>query len=433
MNMLKYKNIFTKRNLSHLMRPHDSRRYKINIRKDRDSLLKEALDIAFSSSTDFSSDVFSSTVNGKNCYSIKNYSKVLIIRAITEYIHNIFAIKPPSRDKIVRGVIETLCDSTPMYIIKKDIKSFYENIEIASLKNLIFKQQLLPYHTRILLKTFFSQFCSDSNGIPRGLGLSAALSEVFLLGFDKQVMRIKGVYRYFRYVDDVLIFCSKQSSLATIDSELNKHLSPGLSFNLEKSIPPIAINCIKNKINNPTNRSFDYLGYEFGFDDIVGQKRPRKIVISIAQKKIKKIKTKIVLSIKNFAKNRDEKLLLNRMQFISSNYLVRRRGNEKIQRSKFVKSGIFYNYCLCGVYEGKDHASPQFSDPHLSELIKLDNFYQTLIGKNSKFKSITSTIPAATLWEMKKISFKKGYEKRMIVKFKENRVKEIKRGWRNAY
>ena len=150
--MNRYKNIFTEKNLSRLMRPHDSRRYKKNIKRDRSLLLNDALLAAFCPTTSFSSGVFSSTIKGKVCNSIKDYSKVLIIRAITDYLQKTFKIKSPNRDRIVRGVIETLCDSTPMYILKKDIKSFYENIEIAPLYELIFKKNLLPFYTKKLLR-----------------------------------------------------------------------------------------------------------------------------------------------------------------------------------------------------------------------------------------------------------------------------------------
>lgn len=427
--MATYKNIFTEKNLSRLMRPHDSRRYGKNIKRDRDLILNSALSTALSTSTDFSSGVFSSKIKGKACSSIKDYSKVLITRAITEHIQHIYKIKTPNRDKIVLGVIETLCDSTPMYIFKKDIKSFYESIETAQLNDLFFKRKLLPFYTRILLRKFFDRFCSTPKGIPRGLGLSSALSEIFLLDFDEKVRNINGVYRYFRYVDDIIIFCTSRSALEKIDLDLNKCLPLGLEFNKEKSTPPIYVDCSINQ--NKKAKSFDYLGYEFSFTDIIDQKRPRTVDVSIASKKIKKIKTKIVLSLKSFAKNHDAQLLLDRIKFISSNYLVKRRGNEKIQRSKFVKSGIFYNYSLCGSYKGKDHAPPQWSSPSLGELCNLDMFYQTIIGRNSKFKSVVTRIPLLIQQEIRKISFKKGYEHRMIVKFKESRVKEIKKVWIN--
>lgn len=429
--MNRYKNIFTEKNLSRLMRPHDSRRYKKNIKADRSALLNDALLAAFSPTTSFSSGVFLSTIKGKVCHSIKDYSKVLIIRAITDYLQRIFGVKSPNRDRIVRGVIETLCDSTPMYIIKKDIKSFYESIEILPLDELIFKRNLLPFYTKKLLRDFFSYFCNSSAGIPRGLGLSAVLAEIFLLEFDKKIAFSNGVYKYFRYVDDILIFCTTESDLKKIEADLNTYLPTGLTFNTEKSTPPIRLESKSKKVF--TEESIEYLGYEFKFKDSISQKKPRSVDVSIATKKIKKTKTRIVLSIKNFSKNHDEQLLLDRIQFISSNYLVRRKGNEKIQRSKFVKSGIFYNYSLCGRYSGKDHATPQFFPPTLEDLRSLDKFYQTVIGKNSRFKSITSTISPITTKLLKEISFKKGYEKRMIVKFKETRVKDIKKVWKNAH
>lgn len=316
-----------------------------------------------------------------------------------------------------------------MYIIKRDIKSFYENVSTSELENLIFKKNLLPFYTKRFLKDFFDNFCKPPKGIPRGFGLSAVMAEIFLLEFDKKILFSDGVYKYFRYVDDILIFCTTNSSAEKIHLDLNKYLPAGLEFNTEKSNPPIIVASNKNF----EEKSIEYLGYQFKFNDSINQKRPRNVNVAIATKKIKKTKTRIILSIKSFAKNHDEQLLLDRIKFISGNYLVRRKGNEKTQRSRFVKSGIFYNYNLCGTYKGKDHTPPEFSPPELNELKNLDKFYQTVIGKNSNFKSITSSISSTAIKQLKKISFKKGYEKRMLTNFKENRIKDIKKVWKNAH
>lgn len=85
-----------------------------------------------------------------------------------------------------------------------------------------------------------------STGLPRGLGISAVLSELYMKYFDLSIRRVGGVYYYARFVDDIIVFCSDQHSanvvMETAKSELSKL---GLTLNGKKSyiygIPPSQI------------------------------------------------------------------------------------------------------------------------------------------------------------------------------------------------
>ncbi|MCB0541359.1 MAG: hypothetical protein KDE33_27875, partial [Bacteroidetes bacterium] len=58
-----------------------------------------------------------------------------------------------------------------------------------------------------------------------------------------------------------------------------------------------------------------------------------------AEKKITKIKTRIIKAFLDFSKNKDFNLLENRVQFLTGNYSIR-----KSEEGNSLRAGIYYNY-----------------------------------------------------------------------------------------
>ena len=61
----------------------------------------------------------------------------------------------------------------------------------------------------------------------------------------------------------------------------------------------------------------------------------------IADKKIKKIKNRIIRSLTQFVKTGDFALLENRLKFLTGNYSIKKR-----EKTNDLKAGIYYNYSL---------------------------------------------------------------------------------------
>jgi len=171
---------------------------------------------------------------------------------------------------------------------------------------------------------------------------------------------------------------------------------------------------------------FEFLGYKFTVEAECGSKPSRRVRVGISSRKIDRLKTRVILSMKDFAKNHDYALLKDRVAFITSNYQVRRSGASHVAGATHVKSGIYYNYRLCGVYysqHGRSHYEP--SPAH--ELKALDGFLRSLLrGGGSAFASLLSPGRRA---ELARYSFFKGYEKRMVVRFGSARVHAVKSVW----
>ncbi len=312
-----------------------------------------------------------------------------------------------------------------MFIIRRDISSFYESISVSRTRDFLELNAHVPARIRNYLRSFFSTFCDAGKGVPRGVGLSTVISELAMRDLDLKIRQIPGVYKYFRYSDDILIF-SHSNPLPIEVSLFEAFKKEGFIFNDKKSY----VVCVDCKEKTKVRRvHVEYLGYKFSFGNGFGDEKARKVEVSISERKITKIKTRLICSLKRYKLDGDFLLLLDRIKFIASNYFAYRSGAASIKTSKFVKSGIFYNYRLCGEYSGLKR------EAHFCrELKALDGFYLSLLkGKSSDFSSLfASTVGVRRLKTLEKISFFKGYEKKITVRFRPERVQQIKSAWRNV-
>lgn len=398
-------------------RAGDSRRFGIDLKKDRANIILAATTAA---KTGFSAygPIHATISNGRKCNSIKDYSQTLILRILAKFIARRFRVDTNNRERMVRGVIESLADSTPIFIVRRDISSFYETIPTQGLTKRLTQDIFIPTQLRQHLNCFFGTFCPPQTGVPRGICVSPILAELAMEAFDKSVRSLSGVYKYFRYSDDILIF--SYSPTAEIELKLPQMLPPGMKFNEKKSYS-IALNC--NLKENQLTDSIEYLGYSYRISNLCGDKEPRRVDVFISDRKISKLKMRIFRCLKAFQKDKNFNLLRDRLQFLSGNYVVQRHGATAIKSSKLVKSGIFYNYRLCGTY-----AKGEFKPHSGSELKSLDGIYQSLIKPTTK---IGSKLTAFQYQELRLISFFKGFQLKITKRFSPDRVVQMKRAWRN--
>ncbi|KCZ57826.1 hypothetical protein HY36_11660 [Hyphomonas atlantica] len=258
------------------------------------------------------------------------------------------------------------------------------------------------------------------HGVPRGIGLSALISELAMRTFDQSVRDFRGVYKYYRFADDILVFSTCESS--EVSGFLLDNLPTPMTFNPEKSDEV----CFPGKKEADLGgRSLDYLGYEFTAKQVNGNRDSRHVRVSISQRKLKKIQSRVILSFKDYARTGDWGLLKDRVKYLSANFRVQRQGAEFVRSSRNVFSGIYFNYPLCGEYQYKSSVM-RCSAYDSRELKELDGFYHSMLRK------ISGGITPSQLLQMKRLSFNKGYELRIRVRFYPRRISEINRGWRNA-
>lgn len=383
----------------------------------------ENVSIAALSRTIVLSDFIRTKVRSKFCVVYPDYPTNLVLRAVAAYIARRFRIVPVNRDRVVSGVIEGLMDSTPFTIIRRDFTSFYESLNADKLRDRLIYDTSLPRSVRHYLNLYFASHCPKGQyGLPRGVGLTAILAEMAMENFDRQVRSIEGVYRYFRYSDDILVFTYANSSM--VESKISSLVPEGMRFNPKKSSHVDFT--LKDR---GTEKSFEYLGYRFSTESGVGAKEPRVIDVTIADVKIKRLKSRLILAIKSFKNDYDCNLLVDRLKLLSSNYQVNRHGVSSWVHGNRVRSGIYYNYRKCGSYSGIT-----FTEIIPKALAELDDFTHYLLkSPRSEFRAdLAKHLTRKHRLQLSSISFRLGFASRRMIRIPYARLAKLKGAWRNG-
>lgn len=330
------------------------------------------------------------------------------LKKISDNLTRLYRVKFSNRFDISSQVLTLLKETSDFYIIRTDIKSFYESVDRENLIKSINEKRLLSYKCRKLLAALFShKSLISEKGLPPGLSISAPLSEIYLENFDRQIRAIPQVYFYARYVDDLIIFCS--SNHEQVIDIINKKLSEvNLKINKKKTSFRHFKNCNSNMEDFAD--SFEFLGYKYSeTKSIAGQER--NISISLSEKRIRRIKTRIVLAILDYKKNSDYELLLDRIKFLTSNFSLFR--NRELSN---LKAGIYYSYILINQYD---------------QLKILDIFLRKLINTKKGPGSALATLDATKKGKLTANSFLVGHRFRKEFIFDENRFSRIVKCWKN--
>jgi len=309
-----------------------------------------------------------------------------------------FKVKQANRFAVVNQIKSLLIDDFPKVVLRTDIKSFYESIPHEKLLSRINDNPILSFLSKKLILKILSDFLDKSEseekiGIPRGLGVSAYLAELYMRDIDKEIASLENVTYYARYVDDIIIVFSPTTNSKTV-SYLNKvkniiEFETGLKMNEAKTIE---LELIRGNAKN----ELSFLGYKFLFDNLKFQQ------IKLTDNKINKYKDRIGKTLTAFNEESKadakhaRKLLIHRFNFLT--------GNTRLENNKEnVLVGIYYTNSLL--------------TEKLEDLIELDQYLHTQI--DSKIANLTLRT------RLKLFSFKKGFEKRTYVNFDSKRKKKI--------
>lgn len=319
----------------------------------------------------------------------------LILRKLHNNIKSIYKVQQTDRNTIVRQMKILLNENVDMWVVRLDVRHFYESINREKLLAKLTEDARLSYPSITLLQSLFKEpLVADSTGMPRGLGVSSAMSELYMKYFDIAIRHVEGVYYYARFVDDIIVFCSSERSKdlvwKTAQSELNK-LS--LTLNVEKSYSwnpsMFGVNLI-------------YLGYVFSKDDF-------KVKVAIADKKIKVIKTRVTKSFVRFVKDRRYDLLKLRIKFLTGNFTL-----YQTDTLLPIKVGIYFNYKQATNVECLD---------------ELDRYYQSLLHCQTGKLGGLIALTKAQLKELEKYSFRFGYENHVNHHFTNDQMRSIINCW----
>ncbi|WP_343566611.1 antiviral reverse transcriptase Drt3a [Sphingobacterium sp.] len=342
-------------------------------------------------------------ISGKHVFVTGNTPETFFALKQTQYcIKKLYKVKQSHRNNIVLQVKHLLEDGAPKVVLRADVKNFFETIPIERLLRKINKDNLLSQLAKKIISRVIKKYHTLSDnmlGIPRGIGISAYLSELYLREFDEAIRNLPRVFYYARYVDDIIIFLStddadKEEKLRELIADILERTS-GLELNLNKTSAHIIANP-NTDLNIP--KEIEYLGYKF----LVKKK---EIQISLSEKKVsnykKKIDKLIYIYTKSCKNKKEKKLLVNGIRFLTTNTrLLNNKSNVLI--------GVYYSNALL---------------TDLSIWDMLDNYVRDklqFIGANGINEYI----------ESKGYLFRRGFENKKFTAFRALQMTTIIKSWK---
>ena len=296
----------------------------------------------------------------KEVYTVENApASYYAVKQLQRNINKTFKVIQADRNKIIKQIFNIASDGFPKIIIKTDIKSFYESIHQDKLFKKIENNTLLSPFSKKLIKRLFYEFEDKKDktkiplgkGVPRGIGISAYLSELYMRDIDNEIKALEDVIYYARYVDDIIvIICPKTESkkrdyLSEIRAIVSKNLlelKDGTDGEENKTQEIILFqNKNKNKKDFDSDE-FKYLGYKFILKHFPKNCKT-DLTIEISDNKIKEKYidrlAAIVPAYTTDAKYNEKEarnIMFTRLKFLAGNFHL---NNNK----RNIKSGVFYS------------------------------------------------------------------------------------------
>jgi len=362
------------------------------------------------------------TIRGKQVKVLDNVCDCLALRKVNDTIRRIYHIKQADRNKIVKQLSSLLSEQTPYAIVRADIKSFYESINAKNIIDKLHGDAYISQESMVILENYISD-STQYVGVPRGTCISATLTEMALQKFDISISRLEGVYYYARYVDDIIILTYRNPCDAI--RKIKENLPEGLEINNKKtriihvpckkysSSSLDRLNCKETVACDKQSIAFDFLGYNFKFQCFIKAKKEefKEVKIGIANKKIGKIKKRLISAFFDYNKTEDFDMLHDRVKFLTGNFRV---PTSRVNRA--IMSGIYYNYRM-------------LSQPSES-LRELDHFLRLLINqRSSTFRLKLYSLPSLDVKTLNHCSFRAGFKNRIRHRFSVQNLSQIKKCW----
>lgn len=340
----------------------------------------------------------------KVAYSIEknNICAYFIIKQIQYTLKKLYKVQQSNRYNIICSLRGILDNNFPKYIIRTDIEAFYESISQDHILNKINKDSLLTLSSKKIIQNIFVEYkklSGSSSGIPRGIGISAYLAELYLREFDEAIKRHSDIIFYARYVDDIIaIYAPKPDT--DISDLFNKIKDEAAKLSLT----------LKDKssgktdeidLRTPSNKKFEYLGYKFNIES-------KKVNIGISDNKTGRYKKRLEIIFSEYEKQKPteiiaRKLLINRIRFIT--------GNTRLSNNK--------DNALVGIY---------FTNNLITDSSCLNKLDTLLTQKINNSQALSDRVKKRLL----KITFKTGWEQKIFYKFSVKEIQEIVKVWKDV-
>ncbi|MBU0583948.1 MAG: RNA-directed DNA polymerase [Alphaproteobacteria bacterium] len=354
-------------------------------------------------------------VQKKTAYRNLSKSHSVVLRRLNYVLRNVCQIYPSDRDTVVRRLITVLQEGVPHRLYKFDIASFYESIDTTLVAEAMSVDRRIPRQSFLLIQDYLRHLRDrEIAGLPRGLSISATLSEYALQAFDHFLAKNAHIYYYARYVDDIVIVTGGHEDFGTFQRSIESALG-SLSFNPKKTqlleLP------VDRKANGETVVGFvDYLGYRFSVHTTkkVKDRIQRNISVGIAASKISRLKSRIACSFCQYFIDHDSEMLKRRIQLLSGNYNIRDYSTSQLRNV-----GLFCNYRRINT---------------INSLDEIDRFFRSIVaGERSRLsRRFRAVAPTSLRNSLMMFSFKSSFSAKVFYNFPHNERVRLSRCWQNV-
>ncbi|EMF7382562.1 RNA-directed DNA polymerase [Vibrio parahaemolyticus] len=391
------KQVFSREQLSKVVSPTDVRRWNLLSEfGDVDTALEQTIGYWEGSGLALS-PINAKLINGKTVYTPSRVEDSFAIKLVDRFVRRIYKVRQSDRNRIVKQVITLLKDSGDYHVLRVDIKKCYESILFDNIISKLQNDLILSPECMNLLNDISRQLKDRFNftGLPRGLSISPTLAELYLEDFDKKIAASNDVIYSARYVDDIILITTDNKKNIVIDFLVEILSEMGLKLNGDDN---------KNFSGSSSNANFDYLGYSISV--IPKKNKPNQVNVTISESKLKKLKSRIIISLHENSKNKDISLLKRRVEFLSLLKTVKKGKNGNLL------AGIAHNY--------------QYTTDNFECLKSIDGFLINQL-QNPRFGL---TLPEVN--KIKSISFYGNAVKRNIGKFSRKKTTKIMQIWKDV-
>jgi hypothetical protein len=322
-----------------------------------------------------------------------------VIKQLQRNIYRIYGVKQANRHDLVCQLRDMLGSGFPFELVRTDISSFYESIDRKRLVEKLDRDQLLSPASKKYIKQVLDSYGTISatvTGVPRGVGISAYLAELYLRPVDKTIRAIPGLVLYCRFVDDIVAVFARPPEGRSLGSYKERVIAifvdNALAHNAAKTsefiLPPL------------DSMDFEYLGYRFRLSG-------SKLEIAPSAAKVDKYRARINAAFDAYWQERPispriaYRDLVGRIKFLT--------GNTRLSNSKSrAATGIYFNNSVS------------------TDLTSLDQL-------DKELKALIDTLKSTSLQkQLKKLKFTTGFEQRRYHNFSTKELQMIVRPWKHG-
>lgn len=381
---------------------------------DRPAIIRSATRLASNGFTSVS--LKRNEIGTKPIYRHADLAEALLIRHVSDNVRRVTGVKQSDRHSIVKSLSNMLAEGVPFTVIKSDIKSFYESVRSSDIVKKLEQDAAFSRQSISVLKSFFSSLQQQQiSGLPRGIGLSATLSEYLMRDFDSTVSNVGGVKFYSRYVDDIIILASPDVSIDAIMSQICGSLPIGLSLNRTKT-KTYLFKPHSSRSSGKIENCLSFLGYDFSVSEVISDERTllRAVGVDIARKKVERIKRRFCKALLAYNDGGNFTDFRDRVRILTSNFPYK---DELSGQTRY--SGLRYNYGLI--------------DPEKSEALKsLDRFVMNVITSKHTNNRIRPNLTLAQRNTILGLGFKSGFINNRFFSFETSRLRTLIGCWAHA-